>query len=223
MLPFLEVHNRDPRLVHLTWSFNDLGGSNGNILIRNLLVISFYDSAAIVISCGKGCQLAPTGYQWIALIGLILMTTIQVQQRCDLKSDVARRQKRIPLVLGDGFMRWTIEAGVMGWSIGAPTFRKADIKAYALPLRAGETLSYWYMRCRKSMCTCIVYMIEMVTIVISSLKNFSHHRICILIFHVLHEEHPVPILLWGFDRCSIFVMRVLLQISEHNYSGSPLK
>lgn len=50
-------------------------------------------------------------------------------------------------------MRWTIEAGAMGWSIGAPTFRKADIKAYALPLLVGETLSYWYMRCRKSMCT----------------------------------------------------------------------
>jgi hypothetical protein len=125
----------------------------GNILIRNLLVISFYDSAAIVISCGKGCQLAPTGYQWIALIGLIIMTTIQVQQRCDQKSDAARRRKRIPLVLGDGFMRWTMEAGVMGWSIGAPTFRKADIKAYALPLLVEETLSYWYMRCRKSMCT----------------------------------------------------------------------
>ncbi len=41
-------------------------------------------------------------------------------------------------------MRWTIEAGVMGWSIGAATFRKADIKAYALPLLVGETLSYWY-------------------------------------------------------------------------------
>lgn len=116
MLPFMEVHNRDPSLVHLTWSYNDLGGSNGNILIRNLLVVSFYDSAAIVISCGKGCQLAPTGYQWIALIGLIIMTAIQAQQRCDQKSDAARRRKRIPLVLGDGFMRWTIEAGAMGWS-----------------------------------------------------------------------------------------------------------
>ena len=153
MLRFSEVHNRDPRLVRLTWSFNDLGGSNGNILIRNLLVVSLYDSAAIVISCGKGCQLAPTDYQWIALIELNIMTTIQVQQRCDQKSDAARRRTRIPLVLGDGFMRWTIEAGAMGWSIGAATFRKADIKAYALALLVGETLSHWYMRCRKSMRT----------------------------------------------------------------------
>ena len=131
-------------LMSLTWMYNDLGGGDEDFLVRNLINafgMSFYGSGAIVIACGKNCELTASGCQWIALVGVIIMTTLQVQDMSDQKGDAMRGRKTMPLVVGDGFARWTIGLSVIGWSAGVPAFWKADIKAYISPILIGGVLA----------------------------------------------------------------------------------
>ena len=131
-------------LISLTWMYNDLGGGDENFVIRNVINafgMAFYGSGAIIIACGSQCELTSSGYQWIALIGGIVMTTLQVQDMSDQKGDAVRGRKTMPLVLGDAFVRWTIGVGVMGWSVVVPTFWKVGIAAYMPPLAVGGVLA----------------------------------------------------------------------------------
>ena len=131
-------------LVSLAWMYNDLGGGDEDFLVRNLinaLGMSFYGSGAIVIACGKDCELITTGCRWIAVVGLIIMTTLQVQDMSDQKGDAMRGRKTIPLVLGDGFTRWTIGMSVTAWSVGVSAYWNADIKDYLPPILIGVALA----------------------------------------------------------------------------------
>jgi 4-hydroxybenzoate polyprenyltransferase len=132
-------------LVALTWMYNDLGGGDGDFLIRNMinaLGMSCYSSGAIAMTCGNECQLTLQGYQWIALLGVIIMTTLQVQDMGDQEGDAIRERHTLPLAHGDSFARWTTAIGVMGWSMGAPAFWKAAVQAYVPPVVLGGTLTF---------------------------------------------------------------------------------
>lgn len=132
-------------LVALTWMYNDLGGGDGDFLVRNMINafgMSFYGSGAIAITCGSECQITPLGYQWIALLGVITLTTLQVQDMGDQEGDAMRERHTLPLVHGDEFARWTIAVGVMGWSVGAPAFWNAAIQAYTAPVVLGGILTF---------------------------------------------------------------------------------
>ena len=131
-------------LISLTWIYNDLGGGDGHFILRNIINafgMSFYSSGALLVACGNKCEVTQTGYQWIALIGLIILTTLQVQDMSDQEGDKIRGRKTLPLVIGDSLARWTIAVGVIWWSIGAPFFWKVRIEAYMLPLIIGGRLS----------------------------------------------------------------------------------
>ena len=132
-------------LIALTWMYNDLGGGDQNLFVRNVinaLGMSCYASGAAVTMCREECALTMTGYTWIAIIGMVTMMTIQVQDLSDQEGDAARGRRTLPLVLGDGFARCTIGIGVLGWSVCAPFFWKANIKAYVPSLVIGGILTW---------------------------------------------------------------------------------
>lgn len=141
---FLGAPTETLLLISLTWIYNDLGGGDENFILRNTVNavgMSIYGSGAIVVACGSECKVARAGYEWIALIGLIVLTTLQVQDMSDQEGDLARGRKTMPLVIGDKLTRWTIGVGVMGWSMGAPFFWKAQVEAYVPCLILGGSLS----------------------------------------------------------------------------------
>lgn len=131
-------------LLALTWMYNDLGGGNDNFIVRNVinaLGMVCYSSGAITVACGSECTFTPIGYQWMGLIGLVVTTTLQVQDMSDQEGDALRGRKTLPLLMGDGFARWTIGGTVIGWSLGAPAFWKPGIVAYVPPLVIGSILA----------------------------------------------------------------------------------
>ena len=131
-------------LMCLTWMYNDLGGGDENFFIRNIINafgMSFYGSGAISIACGNGHNITTAGYQWIALLGVIIVTTLQVQDMSDQEGDAVRGRKTLPLVYGDRFARWTVGVGVMGWSFGAPLFWSVSVEAYVVPVIIGGVLT----------------------------------------------------------------------------------
>ena len=132
-------------LITLTWMYNDLGGGDQNLVIRNIinaLGMSCFASGATVTMCNKECEVTSTGYTWIAVIGMITMMTIQVQDLSDQEGDAARGRRTLPLVCGDMFARYTIGIGVLGWSVCVPILWKVHIEAYVPSLVIGAMLTW---------------------------------------------------------------------------------
>ena len=70
-------------MMVLTWMYNDLGGADENFVARNFInALGFmcYSSGATKVACGYGqCELNQNAYEWLAIIGGIIFTTLQMQ------------------------------------------------------------------------------------------------------------------------------------------------
>ena len=132
-------------MMVLTWMYNDLGGADESYIVRNVINASgfmCYSSGATLVACGFGEHaLNPVAYQWLAIIGGIVFSTLQMQDMADQEGDQARGRGTVPLMLGDGPARWTIIAPVMMWSIVCPMFWKLHPYAFIIPLALGATVS----------------------------------------------------------------------------------
>lgn len=132
-------------LLALTWMYNDLGGADDNFIVRNIinaLGMACYSSGAAIVACGNECALTPMGYRWIGLIGLVIFTTLQVQDMSDQEGDAVRGRMTLPLLMGDGFARWTIGGAVLGWSMSVPALWTTKIAAFVPSLAIGSILAF---------------------------------------------------------------------------------
>lgn len=132
-------------MMVLTWMYNDLGGADESYAVRNIInAFGFmcYSSGATLVACGFGeHSLNPVAYQWLAMIGGIVFSTLQMQDMADQEGDQARGRGTLPLVHGDGTARWTIIGPVMMWSMVCPMFWNLHRYAYVVPLALGATVS----------------------------------------------------------------------------------
>ena len=128
-------------LIALTWIYNDLGGADENYLIRNMIngfAHPAYSSGATRVACGDTfCALNNAGHKWVAMIGAVIFSTLQVQDLKDQEGDRARRRSTAPLVLGDSMARWTVAVPVMIWSVVCPAYWMLDVWGYLTPVTLG--------------------------------------------------------------------------------------
>ena len=72
----------------LMYMYNDLGGADENFVVRNLINAAgfiCYSAGAIRVACGHGeCSLNEKAYQWLAIIGGIVFSTLQMQDMVSL-------------------------------------------------------------------------------------------------------------------------------------------
>jgi 4-hydroxybenzoate polyprenyltransferase len=132
-------------MMVLTWMYNDLAGADENYFIRNIInAFGFmcYSSGAARVACGYGTYTLTTdAYCWIAIIGAIVFTTLQMQDMADQEGDKARNRGTAPLVLGDWTARWTIAVPVSIWSLFCPIFWQLDLFGYVAPVALGLLLA----------------------------------------------------------------------------------
>ena len=132
-------------MMALTWMYNDLGGADESYVVRNLInAFGFmcYSSGATIVACGYGqYSLNPVAYQWLAMVGGIVFTTLQMQDMADQEGDQARGRGTVPLVLGDWPARWTIAIPVTFWSVACPLFWQLHAYAFMVPIVLGATVS----------------------------------------------------------------------------------
>ena len=131
-------------LTCLNWKYNELGGSDENYIVRNLLLAATYAcycSGSVQVASGNDHGMHRTAYEWIAIIAGIIFTTMQVQDLKDQEGDRARRRKTIPLVLGDMPSRWTVAIPVMVWSLACPAFWSLQFPGFALSVALGLLVS----------------------------------------------------------------------------------
>lgn len=139
----LGVATESSFIMLLTWLYNDLHG--GDEIIRDPIIAlgyGLYLSGSLRVAIGPDYQLTKHGYRWIAMMGAIILTTMQVQDLKDQTGDRTRGRRTIPLVLGDSVSRWVITGFVLFWSIVCATFWCSPWWAYFLPVGAGSLVGY---------------------------------------------------------------------------------
>ncbi|OJK01624.1 hypothetical protein ASPACDRAFT_116526 [Aspergillus aculeatus ATCC 16872] len=113
-------------LIGLGYWYNQKQGSDAGFLVRNLInslgFMSYIAGAAQLtlgpqrwttfIALGRGMSIGPT---WLAIIGAVVMSTVQTQDMCDQLGDRARGRKTLPLVIGDVAARWVTAVTISMW------------------------------------------------------------------------------------------------------------
>lgn len=134
-------------LTVLTWIYDDLGAADEGMVLRNFvnaLGFSGFSSGAAVVACGPPGSFEPNGTatHWLIMMGLMIFTTLQVQDMYDQEGDAARGRKTAPLVLGDRAARWTIVVPVTVFSLFCPAFWGLSVYGYLFPVVLGGVIDF---------------------------------------------------------------------------------
>jgi len=131
-------------LMVLTWMYNDLGGADELYFVRNIinaLGLMCYSSGSMDVAAGSH-SLTPRAYQWIAIVGGIVFSTISTQDLPDVEGDAAKGRMTSPLVMGDIWSRWEVAIPIFLWSIFCPVFWDVVWFGYIAPLSVGIWLAF---------------------------------------------------------------------------------
>ena len=127
-----------------SYMYNDLGGADESFFVRNLMnaaAITCFGAGAAQVAIGEQATLNFNAYQWLAIIAVIVTTTMQVQDMEDQEGDRARGRVTIPLLLGDATARHSIAVLVSAWSFVCPAYWGLDALGYVLPGAVGLTIA----------------------------------------------------------------------------------
>lgn len=129
----------------LTWMYNDLKGSDEDYVVRNLinaLGLTIWGIGATNVACGTaGHTLNTTGWHWLLSIGLIIFTTLQIQDFRDQAGDLKKGRRTAPIVWGDSLMRWVTASIIVFWSLASPAWWELGVESYLLPVIVGGLMA----------------------------------------------------------------------------------
>ncbi|KAI8631112.1 UbiA prenyltransferase family [Xylariaceae sp. FL1651] len=132
-------------LIALGIWYNALGGADGNFIIRNIInalgILSFA-SGAMEVALGTRLLMATRSMQWIAILILVILTTIQVQDLGDVEGDVERGRRTMPIVIGDKPTRWLTALFVFASSVLCPVHWSISWHILVLYLLLGVYVSH---------------------------------------------------------------------------------
>ena len=126
-----------------SWVYNDLGGADESFIIRNFMIglsFSVWCSGALRVASASR-DITPTAYLWLTIVGVVVFTTIQVQDLKDQAGDCVRRRRTAPLVLGDVAARWGVAVPVLAWSLLCPMFWNVGVFGYLIPIGYGIVIA----------------------------------------------------------------------------------
>lgn len=140
---WLGAHYESLVLMMFTWIYNDLGGAEEAYLIRNALNALgyiFYAAGSTRIAAHEEKALTGTAWLWILFMGLVVASTVQVQDLQDQEGDRLRNRKTVPLMFGDAWARYTLVPGIFMWSLLCPAFWQLGPGAYVAPIVVGTVI-----------------------------------------------------------------------------------
>ncbi|KAL2207064.1 hypothetical protein CC79DRAFT_1252592, partial [Sarocladium strictum] len=114
-----------------TFLYNEFGWADKSWWQRtllNVLGLKLNHAAALRIAAGatlgfkQKVQLTDKTIAWLVVCGLVIASTLQVQDLRDQEGDAEIGRRAIPLIYGDPFTRWSTAVGVFFWSIVCPFY-----------------------------------------------------------------------------------------------------
>ncbi|MCJ1392967.1 hypothetical protein MMC18_005839 [Xylographa bjoerkii] len=144
---FLGGFKQSLTLIFLGYLYNDCGGADSNFLIRNFLnacafVCFLSGTMEVALNSTIPMRLDSTLVLWFLIIGLIIFSTIQLQDMYDQEGDKARGRQTAPLVIGDELARWTIAGPMSFLCLFCPWYWDSSLSAYTLSGTLGGTVIY---------------------------------------------------------------------------------
>ena len=127
-----------------SYMYNDLGGADESFIMRNLMnaaAITCFASGSALVALGPESSLNEAAYRWLAIIGAIVTTTMQVQDMEDQEGDRLRGRATIPLLFGDMTARWTIAVLVPTWTAVCLAYWGPNLAASCLPVVLAGTIA----------------------------------------------------------------------------------
>lgn len=128
----------------LTWMYNDLYGAEEHYVVRNLINAAgfmCYSYGATRVAVGTYDLNNTMRYQWVPIVGAMILSTLQMQDMSDQEGDAQKGRGTLPLRWGDGPARWSIAIPVIVWSVICPAFWQIEYSGWAAPLSLGVLLS----------------------------------------------------------------------------------
>lgn len=131
-------------LWHALWCiwYNEWGGS-GSLILRNYLnaagISCFLLGPLEIVTCNQSGLVvdSPKILPWFVMIGLVIFTTIQVQDFRDKVGDALLGRRTLPLVCGDGYARFITVIWVAFWSFVLPAVWNSGVAGLCLSLSLG--------------------------------------------------------------------------------------
>ncbi|RYP06627.1 hypothetical protein DL764_003049 [Monosporascus ibericus] len=124
-------------IMVLTWLYNDLRGGDDSFVGRNAIIaaaFAVYNYGSLKVAVGANATsaglfsgLTTTGATWVAIISLVIFTTMHVQDLQDQEGDRTRGRRSAPLVLGDWVARWTVAVPMVIWPAFCTWFWKTGL------------------------------------------------------------------------------------------------
>lgn len=137
-------------LLFLNCWYNNWGGGDTNWFVRSFLNgLGFINYGAGALRLATQAQISEAGVQWLLVYGLVVLSTIQVQDLRDLEGDRARGRRTLPVIIGDVACRWAVAVPVMFWSFFCPYFWRLSLAAYIPSVVLGAHLS-WRVLCKRT-------------------------------------------------------------------------
>jgi 4-hydroxybenzoate polyprenyltransferase len=121
-------------LMVFSHMYNELDGANENWIVRNVLNacgLSCFSVGAAVVATGFGQHaVLDRAYTWIALLAIVIATTVQMQDLPDMQGDKIRNRKSVPLVYGHWVTRWSVAVLVAFWSVACCFYWQLELAWY---------------------------------------------------------------------------------------------
>jgi len=98
--------------------YNHYGGGDCNPLVRNFInSVGYicYTSGALEVALGNN-WLPGRAFPWFSVIGLVVFSTVQIQDFSDQEGDSQRGRKTLPLQIGDSPARYVSATLMIFWS-----------------------------------------------------------------------------------------------------------
>ena len=112
-------------LQTLTFIYNELGAGD-TWKFRNVVnaagFLSFATGAVQVAIGSRPHSYCSGILGWMLLLGAAIASTIHVQDLYDMRGDLVRGRRTIPIVFGDSAARFSIALQILIWSMIGPTF-----------------------------------------------------------------------------------------------------
>lgn len=114
-------------LMVLGFCYNDLELADWSWVTRNAINgmgFCCFASAALEVALGEPLSLSRhlATIKWLAIIAMIVFSTVQMQDMADQEGDRLRGRKSLPLSIGDGPARWLTAALILAWSAICPKY-----------------------------------------------------------------------------------------------------
>jgi 4-hydroxybenzoate polyprenyltransferase len=155
-------------LIVFGYAYNDLRAGDRSALFRNVLNAFGFSSFAVgALEVAQGFSIELQTLKWVGIIGLVVFTTVHMQDLPDQIGDRASGRLTIPIILGDTLARYTVLVPVILWSYLCPRYWRLSSLGYVALGTIGAAIAvrlFLFRTVKNDKATFVLYNVWLVSI-----------------------------------------------------------